>query len=359
MEGPCTKCTFPLNGEDHEKMFGVLVECTTSLMCAAMNGHEHCVNALIQSGADVNYWNGHGDTALMLAVRHGDKKCVDALIQSGADVNYRNRYGESALMLAATDCDVKYVDALIKAGASVNAAATDGSTALIKAAESGQIECVNFLMQQGADVNQRDYNGATALMHASNGECVDLLIQAGADVNARDNYGYTALFRDNLRYLKIGPVKRLLHGGAHTNVTENPVHMTGYMSGRVSLKTDERIVILLLVAGEKVERFRDEDIPEILKFKKERLQLKHMCRDRIRKHLIDLDAHANLFGRIAQLEIPSVLIEYLLYNMSLEVDANHDVGSYDDDDDDKSDDDDDDLLYNVSIEHDINTDNAC
>ena len=77
-----------------------------------------------------------------------------------------------------------------------------------------------------------------------------------------------------------------------------------------------------------MDKFRDEDIPQILKFEKERLQLKHMCRDRIRKHLIILDPNENLFGRIPELGLPSVLTEYLLYNMSLEYDVDTDIRGF-------------------------------
>ena len=494
MEGLCSKCKFPWNREDHEKIFHWLIQCGTSLICAAQNGHEHCVNTLIQSGADVNYSNSDSGycTALMFAARHGEEKCVDALIKAGADLNCTKRSGDTALSLAAkkghesclqlliqagadvnqvgkkdichfgadvnhnkhtalmlaahgghvasvkmlleagadvnkvgyrprgehncralahavqddhdkclsggdrfpdgVDADecvnlllkagavvsntdflnaakhcnykcldmflnvgadvnvrcnkgftilqvvmlhgsdkrkcqdipksdgtymtinhnqLKCLDMLIKAGASVNASAHDGSTALTEAAAKSQVECANFLIQQGADVNQHDNNGATALMHADSVECVDLLIQAGADVNTRDNKGYTALFQKNLRYWRIGPAKRLLKEGAKINLTKNRVHRT-----RQTLKTDEQI-ILLLAAGEKRKRFRDKDIPEMLKFENERLQLKHMCREAIRKHLIDLDGHANLFGRIPQLGLPSILNEYLLYDESL------------------------------------------
>ena len=48
------------------------------------------------------------------------------------------------------------------------------------------------------------------------------------------------------------------------------------------------------------------------------LDLKHLCREAIRKHLIDLDPHKHLFGRIAQLGLPSIVTEYLQYDCSLD-----------------------------------------
>ena len=51
-----------------------------------------------------------------------------------------------------------------------------------------------------------------------------------------------------------------------------------------------------------------------------KLNLEHLkhCREAIRKHLIDLDPHAHLFNRIPQLGLPSLLTDYLLFDISLE-----------------------------------------
>ena len=46
--------------------------------------------------------------------------------------------------------------------------------------------------------------------------------------------------------------------------------------------------------------------------------LKHLCRKAIRKHLLQVDKHTNLFTRVTQLELPGHLPEYLVYDMSLE-----------------------------------------
>ena len=83
---------------------------------------------------------------------------------------------------------------------------------------------------------------------------------------------------------------------------------------------------LLFAAGEttpeKVKRLikRNEIVnvadylPQILiKF-----DLKHLCREATRKHLLKLDPHTHLLGRVPRLGLPSLLTEYLLYNMSLD-----------------------------------------
>ena len=60
------------------------------------------------------------------------------------------------------------------------------------------------------------------------------------------------------------------------------------------------------------------EIPEYFQELKENLDLKHLCREAIRKHLIDVDPHENLFVRIPQLGLPSLVVDYLLYDCSLE-----------------------------------------
>ena len=76
--------------------------------------------------------------------------------------------------------------------------------------------------------------------------------------------------------------------------------------------------MLLYAAGEFVNGLNIDKIPEILQHKEVKYRLKHMCREAIRKHLIDLNPHLHLFTRIPQLELPSPVTRYLLFYMSLD-----------------------------------------
>ena len=58
MDGPCTKCVFPLEKDQLERW---TVGCT-SLIQAARNGHVDCVNAWVEVGADVNTSDINGAT---------------------------------------------------------------------------------------------------------------------------------------------------------------------------------------------------------------------------------------------------------------------------------------------------------
>ena len=84
--------------------------------------------------------------------------------------------------------------------------------------------------------------------------------------------------------------------------------------------------MLLFAAGEIIDdiiikKFHDNgnveriEVPDFL-FSLSCLQ--HLCREAIRKHLINLDPHTHLFGRVPRLGLPTLLTEYVLYNMSLD-----------------------------------------
>ena len=61
-------------------------------------------------------------------------------------------------------------------------------------------------------------------------------------------------------------------------------------------------------------------VPEYLLFKDLKPCLSHLCREVIRKHLLKLDLHTNLFVRAPQLGLPKSLTSYILYDQSLEDD---------------------------------------
>jgi ankyrin repeat protein len=137
------------------------------LIRAAQQGHEQCVDILIEAGADVNYARGKdGSTALIMASQKGHHEVVRSLVRAGADVNLAktDEYADSPLIMAAHQGHVQCVDILIKAGAHVNyARGKDGCTALIMASHQGHIDVVRSLLAAGADPRLAIHNGFTAL----------------------------------------------------------------------------------------------------------------------------------------------------------------------------------------------------
>ena len=302
-------------------------------------GYVKCVDALLQAGADVNMADKHGLTAFTMCVDQllswvdvEDKdeddiaaemksydKCFEMLIAAGADVNAKASLDRTPLMRALSKRHGKYVKKLIEAGADVNLEDLNGNTPLSTAALKGQQKYMELLLTLGADVNGRNKNGGTPLMYAVCSEddtCAKALIETGADVNIADRRGDTALSiaaaTGNVKNLLM-----LLQAGAHINrgsVVSCPVAYKTFKTGLTPVTR-----MLLFAAGERLDdRDLREKINTFFDLEECDLDLKHLCRERLRRHLIDLNPHAHLFNRIPYLGLPPLLNEYLLYDVSLD-----------------------------------------
>ena len=94
MESVCTECvprdfTMPKQQPQITK---------NTLVSAAANGHDKCVEALIQLGASVNRLDSKRNSPLMAAVEKGNETCTNLLLQAGADVNLTDYNGESSAL---------------------------------------------------------------------------------------------------------------------------------------------------------------------------------------------------------------------------------------------------------------------
>jgi hypothetical protein len=154
------------------------------LLCAAEEGHESCVRALLEAGADVDAKSDDGSTALMMACTYHAEGCVHALIDAGANVDLADKEGYTALMLACSEHATGYVRALIDAGAAINAQNMIGWTALMMTCEeSGGEEILAMLIEAGADMDLTNKLGKTAfcIAYEHSEEAHAILIQAAAD----------------------------------------------------------------------------------------------------------------------------------------------------------------------------------
>ena len=321
----------------------------TALFEASGKGHYNVMELLIKAGADVNaqcWIFSEFQTALSVAARNGLHDGVDLLIRSGADVNKLLDYGNSALLQASRFTGtsappsnyLKCLELLVQAGANVNAATN--VSALYAATTNGFGEGVRFLIQQGADVNIHcGYQDRTPLMAAVTcGQvgCAKAILEAGADVNSTNSKEYTALmcidagtvyvedmFIDEVD--NVGCAKLLLGFGAKINLVDrvsrnalqHQVALWYYDEDDTTRSTD--ICLLLFAAGETLDGTPDAEIPDCLRFDDVKLELKHICREAIRKRLLSLDPHTHLFSRVPRLGLPASLTSYLLYNCTLDV----------------------------------------
>ena len=337
----CLELLIKLGANVHATKKGLF----TALHCAAMDGPHKVMKLLVKAGANVNATDSHKLTPLMLAAGHGDVHMLHTLLAAGADVNASSMGLGDALHYAAEKDQHECLDVLIKAGADVNK--NDQYPCLINAAMYGSWKCMKLLLEAGAHVNaihDRSTARSTALVDAAKHtypKCVGLLIQAGVDVNIQDESGMTALIFSawvcNPRDMNpsIKNIKLLLAAGAHVNLVNNDNQnaLQYHIAENDPDKTSETMAMLLYVAGETIDgstvercgpnvkvNFGDHvQVPEYLLNTDSQLCLKESCRVAIRKHLLNADPK-NLFTRIPQLGLPSPLQQYLLYNITLDMD---------------------------------------
>ena len=205
---------------------------------------------------------------------------------------------------------------------------------------------VLLLIAVGANVNQKNCNGDTPLLwHTCFGrlKCVKALIEAGADVDATNKELETPLMMSVSTGNNKNVVRALLNKGTNINILDNSggnalTFLATYEKGQ---KRYQEKFMILFAAGEKINRqaieAEEQKVPDHLQ---PQLNLKDICRRRIREHLLELDPHTHLFGRIPRLELRFIITEYLLYNQTLDADDYDDSSSGDYDEDYDSDDDD-------------------
>ncbi len=201
------------------------------------------------------------------------------------------------------------------------------TTPLQCAIRTGKKKHIQFLLELGADPNldpssHKVYSPLTAAARLSDPYCVKMLLKAGAHAKTAIADCWNYIYRNDISnftqdYEAI--IKLMLAAGANVNV-----HPNGQLTS-----TRPIIDILLFAAGER-NLSRKYHGDKIINFSPEDwndLDLKNQCRKVIRKHLLTLDPHTNLFMRIPLLgksdQKPSLscsLVKYLLYSQGLNID---------------------------------------
>ncbi|MBI4963550.1 MAG: ankyrin repeat domain-containing protein [Desulfomonile tiedjei] len=185
-----------INDESQDRLPGEWNHLKKPLIWAAEYGHGEVVHLLLKRGAAPNQIDANGNTALMYACKENHVDVVNTLISAGADVRQQNIKGRVAMYFAASHGHPRIIRTLLdyerQNGIDVNSRnIADG--ALILAAQGGHVEAMKILIQSGANINAKATDGTTALMLAATPAVIDLLVQNGARVAEKNNKGRTAL----------------------------------------------------------------------------------------------------------------------------------------------------------------------
>ena len=201
------------------------------------------------------------------------------------------------------------------------------SFSLILAADAGHGACAKFLVEAGADVNigGSHWNDSPLSIATRRNykDIVELLIGARADVNRTNDDRITALFLASEEgHGKC--IQALLKAGAHIKMTDKHGRNALFIH-LASVRARREIAMLLFAAGETISydylkmRKRLPWIPYIRNPESVKcLGLKGICRENIRKHLVETKPPVNLFVKVPLLLLSAVETAYLLYEVSLD-----------------------------------------
>ena len=126
------------------------------LLTALNSANIDSVQALVNSGADVNFATTDGDrTPLGVAIRQSKPDMVELLIDAGANVDWANSRGYTHLMRAARNGDLDMVRLLISHNADLEITISPDfpDTVLWIAATNNKPEIVRELLRAGADAS--------------------------------------------------------------------------------------------------------------------------------------------------------------------------------------------------------------
>ena len=348
----CVKTLTEAGADVNVTTEGKYISQRTVLSLAAQMGNHECVNALIAAGADVNKMDEKKFTALTYAAQGGQSESMKILIEAGADVNMGTgmvmndigmsyyESGRTALMwlfhpespvyrhtdssfyhLTEEDCSTlgqipnreEYLEILLEAGADVNATDSRGYTALAHAARQPTVTgCVKKLIDAGADVNLFGPRSESPIIQALSNHCdknLELILKAGAAVKAESSNILLMACFANSRCIKLLLKNGLLINTKDMSFMSDKVAEEFYAAGATSMSPNR--------------------IPDYVKQEDGERHLKHLCRVRIRNHLIELDPHLNLFMRVPELRLTKSLASYLLFDVTVD-DANNDNDNHSD-----------------------------
>ncbi|XP_075218628.1 uncharacterized protein LOC142323194 [Lycorma delicatula] len=171
------------------------------LMLAMKRNDTEIISRLINSGADINVRDKHGNNPVFYSIIYGnDQEIINLLIDKGADVNKINKHYNQrwfSIDLKKNDRN-EYIFKLIPNRSSLNVKDHQGKTFLIYAIELNMNKNIILdIISKDANINVVDNKGFTPLIYAINNQCdfdvIINLLEHGANVNLSDKEGTSPL----------------------------------------------------------------------------------------------------------------------------------------------------------------------
>lgn len=135
------------------------------LMVAVREGHEPCVEMLLQHGAKVDAANEYGWTVLLEAIRQGNKNMVGLILDYDATPDTFSKRGDGIYHVATEIKDATMIPLLYEwtASSPVDLGTRQGKiTPLMLATERHLLDHVTALLDLGADPDKKNKAGFTA-----------------------------------------------------------------------------------------------------------------------------------------------------------------------------------------------------
>ncbi|KAH3862772.1 inversin-like [Dreissena polymorpha] len=188
-------------------------------------------------------------------------------------------------------------------------------------------EGVKALINNGADIDSVDHLGHTALWVAARQQMPDLveyLICNGASVNKTDTYHHTPLIAAMMYRVSSGIIKMLIINGSSLEGPRHPANtQLSPLFWSLKYKTHEILKLLITIGVSNSEiryvrrllhaRNDGQKFIELLDTEARTPRtLKQICRREVRNSVSEVCQGKNFLQRMNQLQIPTILKQYLL-----------------------------------------------
>ena len=148
---------------------------------------------LLDSGADINFPDKHGQTISHEVARGWHRDVMKFLLERGADINKADSSGRTPLHLAAAVDYSGMVEFLVKNGADMfRQTFGEGQTAMHYGAKNNSFQTLKVMLRMNGRINERDYKRRTPLFVAAKAACslsARFLIEQGAPCDVYDTRG--------------------------------------------------------------------------------------------------------------------------------------------------------------------------